>query len=121
MSIEERVIQLENAVQILARLAAKADRAQDITDDRLEKLTQLAVSFDERLDSLAAAQENSESKIAALADAQIRFDERMDSLAAAQENSESRIAALADAQIRTEATLAALAIKVDKLADIIGG
>ena len=55
-----------------------------------------------------------------------RADERMDSLAEAQENSERKLAALADAQIRTEEALAKLAYqqvhtdqRLDALIDIV--
>ena|SRR5947209_19641353 len=84
MAIEERVLKLEEIVGALAVLAQKADQrlaqvdkhlAQ--TDDRLDKLTALAVRFDERLDALVAAQTNADERMAALTNAQIRTEETL--------------------------------------------
>lgn len=43
----------------------------------VEQLGRVALSYDERLDALAAAQANGEAKIAALADAQIQTQEAL--------------------------------------------
>ncbi|MDT5124142.1 MAG: hypothetical protein QOC96_3624 [Acidobacteriota bacterium] len=77
MAIEERVLKLEEIVGALAVLAQKADRRLAQVDDRLDKLTALAVRFDERLDALVAAQTNSDERMAALTNAQIRTEETL--------------------------------------------
>ncbi len=80
MSIEERVLRLENAFTILVELAQ---------------------STDERMDDLIAAQVNSEAKIAALADAQIQTEGALKTLT-------QRVTELTDAQAHTDRRLDAL-------------
>jgi hypothetical protein len=84
MSIEERVIKLE-------------EYAADVRE-YTKLLTALIQRHDDRLDEHATMFHEANQSIAALADAQIRTEE-------AQANADARIAALADAQIRTEDAL----------------
>jgi ABC-type transporter Mla subunit MlaD len=91
MSVEERVLKLEEIVGALAQLAQKTDRRLVQADDRLDKLTEIAVRFDERLDALVAAQTNSDERMAALADAQIRTEEALTLLAGAQARTEEQL------------------------------
>ena len=92
MSVEERVLKLEEIVGAMAVLARKSDRRLSQNDDRLDKLTTLAVRFDERVDALLAAQTNSDERIAALANAQIRTEEALVHLAGAQARAEEQLA-----------------------------
>jgi predicted nucleic acid-binding Zn-ribbon protein len=82
MSVEERVLRLENAYTTLAELLAHAE-------SRTNVLLQLARSADERLETqqgwinqLGEAQANSEKKIEALADAQIKTEAALAELSA---------------------------------------
>lgn len=77
MAIEERVLRLEEIAGMLVVRAQKADQRLAQVDERLDKLTHLAVRFDERLDALVAAQTNSDERIAALTDAHIRTEETL--------------------------------------------
>ena len=63
----------------------------------VEKLVQVALSSDERMDELKAAQANSDAKIAALTDAQIRTE---DGLRQFRASTEAMMAALAESHIR---------------------
>ncbi len=67
----------------------------------IDNLVKVALSTDERMEILAAAQANSETKIAALADAQIRTE-------AALANLTDKMAQLAEAQAHTDQRLDAL-------------
>ena len=91
MSVEQRLIRVEDAFVNLTKLA-------QTVDGRLDEI-------DQGLTSLADAQENSERKIAALVDAQLKTEGALVRLAKAQESSEHRIAQLADLQARTEGRL----------------
>jgi chromosome segregation ATPase len=89
MSVEERVLRLENAFATLQELAARSDARTGRLEDSFQKLMELAVSASERDDTqvswineLGAAQTNADARIAALADAQIRTEEQVSSLTA---------------------------------------
>lgn len=121
MSVEERILNLEQIAGALAQLAQKADRRLDQgearlaqVDDRLDKLTTLAVRFDERLDALAAAQENTERKLAALADAQIRTEDSLAALTMKMDALTVKVDALTDSQSHTDARLDRLAALVER-------
>lgn len=101
MSIDERMLRLENAFATLVRLA-------EGTDERLDQ----HLSW---INQLGEAQANSEAKIAALADAQIntegavaRTEEAIATLAAAQGRTEIALARLAASQAHTDQRLDAL-------------
>lgn len=95
--LKTRVDTMEEAVQILKKLALRADERMDNFDNALNNLT---------------------VKIEALTDAQIRNEEKsaagMEALRAAQESLAAKVEALADAQIRSEERLTQ---KFETLAD----
>ncbi|MBA3767362.1 MAG: hypothetical protein H0W99_10310 [Acidobacteria bacterium] len=119
MSIEDRVINLEQAFLALNTLAKRADERHDSVSESIKLLTQMIQHHDERFDRSEAEQSNADARIAALADAQIRTEDALKELSATQSNADTRIAALADAQIKTEEALAKLTEKLDSLADTV--
>ncbi len=103
MSVEERVLRLENAFATLSELVAASE-------SRTNMMVTLLHRMDERMDQqltwinrLGSAQANTEGKLAALIDAQIRTEqtlttltERMTGLVGAQERTDRRVDALID-------------------------
>ena len=95
MSVEQRLIRLEDAFVTLTRLAQPVDARLD--------------DIDESADGLAEAQENSERKIAALVDAQLNTEATLTKLAAAQERLatiQERLATIQERLANTQEQLA---------------
>lgn len=107
MSVEERVLRLENAFATLSELAAASE-------DRTDKVIALLRSMDERMDQhlawinqLGSAQANTETKLAALTDAQIKTEQTLTVF-------DARLAALTEAHIRTEQSLASFQERTER-------
>lgn len=80
--IESRVKNVEDAIQLLTKLALRADERMDSADERMN-------SFDDALHNLI-------TKVEALTDAQIRTEESLTRLAEAQAHTDQRLDALID-------------------------
>ncbi|OLE51785.1 MAG: hypothetical protein AUG51_21225 [Acidobacteria bacterium 13_1_20CM_3_53_8] len=107
MTVEERVLRLENAFATLAEMVTKEQTRTDV-------LLQLVSDHDERMvtqqdwiNQLGHAQAESEAKIAALADSHIRLEE-------AHTRLEEAHARLEEAQARTEAAITRLTERLDR-------
>jgi len=98
MTVEERVLRLENAFATLEELAARSDGRTSDLEKHFKMLTQLIVSASERADTHEAW---------------------INRLGEAQANASAQIAALADAQIRTEEALTTLTARVDRIAALV--
>jgi septal ring factor EnvC (AmiA/AmiB activator) len=105
MSIEDRVVNLEQAFLALNTMAKRADERHETVSESIKLLTEMIRHHNERFDHTEAEQSNADARIAALADAQISMGDALKELSAAQSNADARIAALADAQIKTEEAL----------------
>lgn len=88
MSVEERLLRLENAFATLAELQADQHRRVKGLEESFVLLTTLVRSQNEGMDEVRAAAADADARIAALADAHIRTEdalarltERMDGLA----------------------------------------
>jgi chromosome segregation ATPase len=103
MSVEDRVLQLENSFRTLTQLAVSASERSD---------QQLAW-----INQLGTAQAETETKLAALIDAQVRTEDALAALTVKVDALADKVDTLAGAQIRTEGALAALTVKVDALTD----
>jgi uncharacterized phage infection (PIP) family protein YhgE len=133
MSTEERLLKLENAVLTLSELAVKVDARDDELEKNFRMLTELVVKANERMDKADERADNLENHFRVLTDLAVSANERMDThtewintlgaaqanLIEGQANLDAKVAALTDAQIRTEEALAALTLRVDKLADTV--
>ncbi|HEX8141454.1 MAG TPA: hypothetical protein VF553_02595 [Pyrinomonadaceae bacterium] len=117
MSIEDRVVSLEQAFLALSAMVKRADERQDTVGESINLLTKMIEHHEQRLDGVHAEQSNADERIAALADAQIRTEGALKELSAIQSNADERIAALADAQIRTEASQSHADERIAALAD----
>jgi hypothetical protein len=80
MSIEERVVNLEQAFLALNLLAKRAEERVDTISESIGLLTEMIQRHDARLDGVQAEQSNADVRIAALADAQIRTEEALNRL-----------------------------------------
>jgi chromosome segregation ATPase len=91
MSIEDNVLNLEQAFLSINRLANRADERHDSVSESIKLLREMIQRHDKRF-------ERTEPK---------------------QSNAYMRLAALADAQIKTEEAIAKLTEQLDRLADTI--
>ncbi len=80
MSVEERVVNLEQAFVALNQLVKRADERQESIVESIRLLTEMIQRHDARHDRAEAEQSNADVRIAALADAQIKTEEALNRL-----------------------------------------
>jgi uncharacterized phage infection (PIP) family protein YhgE len=112
MSVEDRVLRLENAFATLSELAARAESRADTSLQITNTLVQLAVSASERADT-------HEAWINELGEAQAKLTKAQAELAEAQAKLTEEQAKLAEAQSRTEATLAETNERLNNLINVV--
>ena len=133
MSVEERILRLENAVATLSEISAQHDeRMRELanTSQRLESTTQRLASTTQELASMSQslihlaerASERADTQdgwINELGRAQGETDRKRAALVDAQVETEHKMGALIDAQMQTEQALGRLTERVDRLAQTV--